>query len=100
MCLRLRTSSSYARYGRLIAGTRYRGDFEARLKAVLKALEERDAVLFIDEIHDRGRWRCERRQFPDASNMLSPLLASGELRCIARPPSPSTAARSPERIAR
>ncbi|MCA9558637.1 MAG: AAA family ATPase, partial [Myxococcales bacterium] len=69
--------------GGLIAGTRYRGDFEARLKAVLKALAERDdAVLFIDEIHTIVGAGAVSGGTLDASNMLKPLLASGELRCI------------------
>ncbi len=69
--------------GGLIAGTRYRGDFEARLKAVLKALTEREnAVLFIDEIHTIVGAGAVSGGTLDASNMLKPLLASGDLRCI------------------
>jgi ATP-dependent Clp protease ATP-binding subunit ClpA len=67
----------------LLAGTRYRGDFEARLKAVLKALADRPgSVLFIDEIHTAvGAGRTEGGE-NDASNMLKPALADGTLRCI------------------
>jgi ATP-dependent Clp protease ATP-binding subunit ClpA len=68
--------------GALIAGTRYRGDFENRLKAVLKALEKRPgAVLFIDEIHTIIGAGAGSGTM-DASNMLKPALASGKLRCI------------------
>lgn len=66
----------------LLAGTKYRGDFEARMKAVLKELKEvKGAVLFIDEIHTIiGAGSTEGAM--DASNMLKPMLASGEMRCI------------------
>lgn len=66
----------------LLAGTKYRGDFEARMKAVLKELKAiPDAILFIDEIHTIiGAGATEGAM--DASNMLKPMLASGELRCI------------------
>ncbi len=68
--------------GALIAGTRYRGDFENRLKAVLKALEKRPgAVLFIDEIHTIIGAGAGSGTM-DASNLLKPALASGKLRCI------------------
>lgn len=66
----------------LLAGTKYRGDFEARMKAVLKELKAiPEAVLFIDEIHTIiGAGSTEGAM--DASNMLKPMLASGEIRCI------------------
>ena len=69
--------------GALLAGTRYRGDFENRLKAVLKALEERPgSVLFIDEIHTIIGAGAASGGTMDASNLLKPALASGRLRCI------------------
>ena len=69
--------------GSLLAGTRYRGDFEARFKAVLAALEEREKViLFIDELHTIVGAGAVNGGTLDASNMLKPKLASGELRCI------------------
>jgi ATP-dependent Clp protease ATP-binding subunit ClpA len=69
--------------GALIAGTRYRGDFEERLKAVLKALEEKPkAILFIDEIHTIIGAGATQGGSMDASNLLKPALANGELRCI------------------
>jgi ATP-dependent Clp protease ATP-binding subunit ClpA len=69
--------------GALIAGTKYRGQFEQRLKAVIKALQNKPGViLFIDEIHTIvGAGRVEGGAM-DASNILKPALASGELRCI------------------
>ena len=68
--------------GALIAGTRYRGDFENRLKAVLKALEQKPgSVLFIDEIHTIIGAGAGSGTM-DASNLLKPALASGKLRCI------------------
>jgi len=69
--------------GALLAGTKYRGDFEERLKAVLSALESEDqAVLFIDEIHTIIGAGAASGGTMDASNLLKPALANGELRCI------------------
>lgn len=69
--------------GALIAGTKYRGDFEKRLKAVLAELSEiPGAVLFIDEIHTLIGAGAASGGVMDASNLLKPLLANGELRCI------------------
>ena len=68
---------------RYLAGTRYRGDFEERIKAVLKELEERPgAILFIDEIHTVIGAGATSGGSMDASNLLKPALASGTLRCI------------------
>jgi ATP-dependent Clp protease ATP-binding subunit ClpA len=69
--------------GALLAGTRYRGDFEERLKAVLRELEEMEgAILFIDEIHTVIGAGATSGGAMDASNLLKPSLASGSLRCI------------------
>jgi ATP-dependent Clp protease ATP-binding subunit ClpA len=69
--------------GALLAGTKFRGQFEKRLKAVLKALEKQpDAVLFIDEIHTIVGAGATSGGTMDASNLLKPALASGRLRCI------------------
>ncbi len=69
--------------GSLVAGTKYRGDFEKRLKAVLKQLKkEPDAILFIDEIHTVIGAGAASGGVMDASNLIKPMLASGELRCI------------------
>ena len=69
--------------GALLAGTRYRGDFEERLKAVVSELESmEDAVLFIDEIHTVIGAGATSGGAMDASNLLKPALASGSLRCI------------------
>ncbi len=69
--------------GALLAGTRYRGDFEERLKAVLKELEKiDDAVLFIDEIHTIIGAGATSGGAMDASNLLKPSLSNGALRCI------------------
>ncbi|MFO7597181.1 MAG: AAA family ATPase, partial [Desulfocurvibacter africanus] len=69
--------------GALLAGTKYRGDFEARLKGVLTALVERkNAILFVDEIHTIVGAGATSGGTLDASNILKPLLASGEIRCI------------------
>ncbi|HUH04542.1 MAG TPA: ATP-dependent Clp protease ATP-binding subunit ClpA [Kofleriaceae bacterium] len=67
----------------VLAGTRYRGDFEERLKAVLNELtEDPDAILFIDEIHNIVGAGATTGGTMDAANILKPALASGELRCI------------------
>jgi ATP-dependent Clp protease ATP-binding subunit ClpA len=67
----------------VLAGTRYRGDFEERLKAVLKELiEDRNSILFIDEIHTIVGAGATAGGTMDAANILKPALASGELRCI------------------
>ncbi len=69
--------------GALLAGTKYRGDFEQRLKAVLKSLKERPhAILFIDEIHTLIGAGAASGGTLDASNLLKPALSSGQLRCI------------------
>ena len=69
--------------GALLAGTRYRGDFEERLKAVMKELEDhKDAVLFIDEIHTVIGAGATSGGAMDASNLLKPALAGGKLRCM------------------
>lgn len=69
--------------GSLLAGTKYRGDFEKRFKAILKQLEnEEHAILFIDEIHTIiGAGAASGGQV-DAANLIKPLLSSGKLRCI------------------
>lgn len=69
--------------GSLLAGTRYRGDFEERIKQVLKELEEHDdAILFIDEIHTVIGAGATSGGAMDASNLLKPALQSGGLRCM------------------
>lgn len=69
--------------GSLLAGTRYRGDFEERLKAVMKEIEAYDgAILFIDEIHTVIGAGATSGGAMDASNLLKPALQSGVLRCI------------------
>ncbi|MCZ6875150.1 MAG: ATP-dependent Clp protease ATP-binding subunit ClpA [bacterium] len=69
--------------GALIAGTKFRGQFEERLKAVIKALQDKPGViLFIDEIHTIVRAGAVEGGMMDASNILKPALSSGELRCI------------------
>ena len=69
--------------GALIAGTKYRGDFEQRLKDVLKLLAEQDnAILFIDEIHTIIGAGSASGGTLDASNLLKPALANGNLKCI------------------
>ncbi len=69
--------------GALIAGTKFRGEFEARLKAVLTALRQKPgAILFIDEIHTVVGAGATHGGSMDASNLLKPALANGDLRCI------------------
>ena len=69
--------------GALLAGTKYRGDFEQRLKAVMKQLAERpDAILFIDEIHTLIGAGSASGGTLDASNLLKPALSNGTLKCI------------------
>ena len=69
--------------GALLAGTRYRGDFEERLKAVMNEMEEHaDAVLFIDEIHTVIGAGATSGGAMDASNLLKPALQGGKLRCM------------------
>jgi ATP-dependent Clp protease ATP-binding subunit ClpA len=69
--------------GSLLAGTKYRGDFEKRLKAVLAQLKKQDhAILFIDEIHTIIGAGAASGGAMDASNLLKPVLASGDLKCI------------------
>jgi ATP-dependent Clp protease ATP-binding subunit ClpA len=69
--------------GTMLAGTKFRGDFEARMKAVIRALEKKpESILFIDEIHTiLGAGQVSGGTM-DASNMLKPSLASGRIRCI------------------
>lgn len=69
--------------GSLLAGTKFRGDFEQRLKAVIAALKKKkDAILFIDEIHTIVGAGATSSGSMDASNIMKPFLATGELRCI------------------
>ncbi len=69
--------------GSLLAGTKYRGDFEQRLKAVLKQLKEQpNAILFIDEIHTLIGAGAASGGTLDASNLLKPALSSGSMKCI------------------
>ena len=69
--------------GALLAGTKYRGDFEKRLKAILHELAEQpESILFIDEIHTIIGAGAASGGVMDASNLIKPVLASGELRCI------------------
>ena len=69
--------------GALVAGTKYRGDFEKRLKGLLKELKrQQGAILFIDEIHTIIGAGSASGGTMDASNLIKPLLASGELRCL------------------
>ncbi len=69
--------------GALVAGTKYRGDFEKRLKALLRELKNQPhAILFIDEIHTMIGAGSAGNSTMDAANLLKPLLASGELKCI------------------
>lgn len=67
----------------LVAGTKYRGDFEKRLKALLREINTQpDAILFIDEIHTLIGAGSAGNSAMDAANLLKPLLASGDLKCI------------------
>jgi ATP-dependent Clp protease ATP-binding subunit ClpA len=69
--------------GALVAGTKYRGDFEERLKAVLKEIEKKgNVILFIDEIHMIMGAGSASQGTMDASNLLKPMLAKGTLRCV------------------
>jgi ATP-dependent Clp protease ATP-binding subunit ClpA len=69
--------------GALVAGTKYRGDFEERLKAVLKEIEKKgNVILFIDEIHMIMGAGSASGSTMDASNLLKPMLAKGTLRCV------------------
>jgi len=69
--------------GALVAGTKYRGDFEKRLKGLLREISKQtDAILFIDEIHTLIGAGSAGNSAMDAANLLKPLLASGELKCI------------------
>ncbi|TJZ73103.1 ATP-dependent Clp protease ATP-binding subunit ClpA [Chitiniphilus eburneus] len=69
--------------GALLAGTKYRGDFEQRLKAVIKQLaDERNAIMFIDEIHTLVGAGAASGGTLDASNLLKPALSNGTLKCI------------------
>lgn len=80
----IKNSTIYALdLGSLLAGTKYRGDFEKRLKALLQQLKrEQGAVLFIDEIHTIIGAGAASGGVMDASNLIKPLLASGDLKCI------------------
>ena len=69
--------------GGMLAGTKFRGDFEQRLKGVITALKKKkDAILFIDEIHTIVGAGATSSGSMDASNILKPVLATGEIRCI------------------
>jgi ATP-dependent Clp protease ATP-binding subunit ClpA len=69
--------------GTLLAGTKYRGDFEQRLKSVMKQLnEQKDAILFIDEIHTLIGAGSASGGTLDASNLLKPALSNGSIKCI------------------
>jgi len=80
----LRHSVIYALdLGALVAGTKYRGDFEKRMKSVLQQLrKEKNAILFIDEIHTIIGAGAASGGVMDASNLLKPMLSSGDLKCI------------------
>ena len=80
----LRGATIYALdMGAMVAGTRYRGDFEERFKAVLRALEEKEnAIVFIDELHTIVGAGSASGGAMDASNLIKPALAAGKLRCI------------------
>src|SRR6202040_3951751 len=67
----------------LLAGTKYRGDFEKRFKALIQQMKrEKHAILFIDEIHTIVGAGAASGGVMDASNLIKPALANGELRCI------------------
>ncbi len=69
--------------GALVAGTKYRGDFEKRLKGIIKELShQKEAILFIDEIHTMVGAGATSGGSMDASNLLKPALARGDLKCI------------------
>ena len=69
--------------GSLLAGTKFRGDFEQRLKGVITALQQKkDAILFIDEIHTIVGAGATSSGSLDASNILKPALSAGDIRCI------------------
>jgi len=69
--------------GTLLAGTKFRGDFEARMKSIIKEMEDKDGgILFIDEIHTVVGAGATSGGSMDASNILKPAIASGNLRCI------------------
>lgn len=71
--------------GALVAGAKYRGEFEERIKAVMKEVKESEGsiILFIDEMHlILGAGKTEGSM--DAANLLKPMLARGELRCIGK----------------
>ncbi|HEX4872852.1 MAG TPA: AAA family ATPase, partial [Nevskiaceae bacterium] len=69
--------------GSLIAGTKYRGDFEKRFKSVMQELtSQKGSIVFIDEIHMIIGAGAASGGVMDASNLLKPLLSSGDLRCI------------------
>ncbi len=80
----LRGATIYALdMGAMVAGTRYRGDFEERFKAVLKALDEKpNSIVFIDELHTIVGAGAASGGAMDASNLIKPALANGKLRCI------------------
>jgi ATP-dependent Clp protease ATP-binding subunit ClpA len=80
----LRDATIYALdMGTLIAGTKYRGDFEKRLKGVIKEIQkDPGAILFIDEIHTVIGAGAASGGVMDASNLIKPVLANGEIRCI------------------
>ncbi len=80
----LQTAEIYALdLGSMLAGTKYRGDFEARFKALVAAIQKREnPILFIDEIHTILGAGAAQGATVDASSMLKPLLQSGELRCM------------------
>ena len=92
----LQASQVYALdMGALLAGTKYRGDFEQRLKGVLKQIRGNpDAILFIDEIHTLIGAGSASGGTLDASNLLKPALSSASSSASARPPTPNTAASS------